>query len=294
MKTATIHLGDGSLLYTKFHYPAGEMQVRLTPAGLEMIEGANEIRIIARISSADDLMELALLRSTLGACSVALPYLPYARADRRFVPGDCFGLAAFANIINSIGFDEVRTLDAHSHMAGELIEDLKDVSALPLIERAIHKFSALHHSWAINVLFPDDGALARYKVPDAIGNNHGEIRITKHACQKRRDAATGKLSGFTVPTRKQLEGLPTLIVDDICDGGGTFLGIADALNGNPTSLGLPTVMGLYVTHGIFSKGFDALRAKFSRIYTTDTMGLQHSHENVHTFESHSVIWDAKE
>ena len=45
-----------------------------------------------------------------------------------------------------------------------------------------------------------------------------------------------------------------LIVDDICDGGGTFIPLAKKLK----NAGAKTVT-LYVTHGIFSKGLDPLK-----------------------------------
>jgi ribose-phosphate pyrophosphokinase len=55
-----------------------------------------------------------------------------------------------------------------------------------------------------------------------------------------------------------------LIVDDICDGGGTFIGLAAELkNKNAGKLYLA------VSHGIFSKGFDSLKC-FDKIFTTNS------------------------
>ena len=56
---------------------------------------------------------------------------------------------------------------------------------------------------------------------------------------------------------------PAIIIDDICDGGGTFVGIADKVGRAP--------LGMYITHGIFSQGFDALRERFEHIYTTNSL-----------------------
>jgi ribose-phosphate pyrophosphokinase len=54
-------------------------------------------------------------------------------------------------------------------------------------------------------------------------------------------------------------------VDDICDGGGTFLGLAEAT-------GLPwSRVDLYVSHGVFSKNaLDNLRERFEYVYTTNS------------------------
>jgi ribose-phosphate pyrophosphokinase len=54
-----------------------------------------------------------------------------------------------------------------------------------------------------------------------------------------------------------------LIVDDICDGGRTFIELAKVLR--PLTSGQ---VKLYVTHGIFSAGFEAL-AGLDRIFVAN-------------------------
>jgi ribose-phosphate pyrophosphokinase len=58
-------------------------------------------------------------------------------------------------------------------------------------------------------------------------------------------------------------------VDDICDGGGTFLGLAEAT-------GLPwSRVDLYVSHGVFSKNaLKNLSEKFEYVYTTNSYDPQ--------------------
>jgi ribose-phosphate pyrophosphokinase len=57
-----------------------------------------------------------------------------------------------------------------------------------------------------------------------------------------------------------------MIVDDICDGGRTFIKLAKAIqNQRPNAK-----IYLVVTHGIFSAGFDELSKWFEGIYTTDS------------------------
>ena len=55
-----------------------------------------------------------------------------------------------------------------------------------------------------------------------------------------------------------------LILDDICDGGGTFTGLSHVLRGTYGA----RAVDLFVTHGIFSKGLplDGIRA----VHTTDS------------------------
>jgi ribose-phosphate pyrophosphokinase len=107
------------------------------------------------------------------------------------------------------------------------------------------------------ILFPDEGANRRYCDQIAGSYDYGLAYATK-----KRDPLTGKLSGFEVPEIDPASRV--MIVDDICDGGGTFIGIAD-------KLGLPREqMALYVTHGIFSKGFGELMGRYRKIYTTNS------------------------
>jgi len=95
-------------------------------------------------------------------------------------------------------------------------------------------------------------------------------------CDKKRDTRTGKITDTIVhPGHGSIRNKKLLIVDDICDGGMTFIKIAEAMN----SFG-PEAIYLYVTHGIFSKGYQVLfDAGIDKIYTTDSF-KQDPYDNV--------------
>ena len=82
-------------------------------------------------------------------------------------------------------------------------------------------------------------------------------------CTKERDSETGKLSHFTIVNPADVNGMVCLIIDDICDGGRTFEGIATLLREAGA-----TGVDLFVTHGIFSRG--GKLAGIDRVYTTDS------------------------
>jgi ribose-phosphate pyrophosphokinase len=95
---------------------------------------------------------------------------------------------------------------------------------------------------------------------------------------KKRDPETGGLSGFDY--EGDVKGKNLLIVDDIADGSGTFIGLAQKL-----LEGGAKEVRLYVTHGIFSKGVDfLLNNGISHIYTTDTYYRGESTENLTVFK----------
>jgi ribose-phosphate pyrophosphokinase len=60
-------------------------------------------------------------------------------------------------------------------------------------------------------------------------------------------------------------GKTVLLVDDICDAGGTFLGLQTILEGHGAT------SDLFVTHGLFSAGTKALRRSFRTLYATDSL-----------------------
>jgi ribose-phosphate pyrophosphokinase len=103
------------------------------------------------------------------------------------------------------------------------------------------------------VVFPDEGAQERYK--DLLLS--GVVVIS---AMKLRDRSTGKIITTAMPELPP--GQSVLMVDDICDGGATFISLAKLMPDREISL--------YVSHGIFSKGTAILReAGIKRIFTKD-------------------------
>ncbi len=269
MKTLELTM-DGQR-YRKFTFPAGELHVRLNQDLIADLQNADELILLARIRSAEQIIELLLLWNAISELinpsakkTLVLPYLPYSRADRRFVDGDCFGFQTFARLLCGIDATIV-ALDVHSARSYEMLPALLDVSALPLITEAILSFAQKKQSSAVTILFPDQGARTRYSLPPVVSG----VRLDVLHCSKKRDRESGKLTSFEVPEHHEFpqengQLQPVMIIDDICDGGGTFIGIADSLK----DLGLS--LALYVTHGIFSKGLSALESRFEQIYSTDS------------------------
>jgi len=106
------------------------------------------------------------------------------------------------------------------------------------------------------LISPDQGSLKKiYKLAEQIGYK-GDI-IT---CSKDRDN-DGKLTRTVVPLTKDYDfsehnynhTKDYIIIDDICDGGATFINIAKELKNKFNKDTQPKIY-LIVTHGIFSQG----------------------------------------
>jgi ribose-phosphate pyrophosphokinase len=239
-------------------------------------------RVVVSVFDVMDFHAAMMLSSTIidtypeAQVVLFIPYFPGARQDRRNGGGDgLFALKYYADIVNSIGFDKVVVVDPHSEVTPALINNCKVWTAGTV-------FSLYYERGGIDdylnvyagVIAPDAGATKRaYDVAETLG-------IKKvYQAWKHRDIRTGALQGFGI------EPIPNgkyLMVDDICDGGGTFVGLDNIL---PQKVNCD----LYVTHGIFSKGIRDLSKHFGRIITTNSRGLYET--NLEVINIRDWIWN---
>ena len=168
--------------------------------------------------------------------------------------GEALSVKVYADIINSQSFNKVTVFDPHSEVTPALLNNCKVIDNFSFIEKVTKQLDN-----NLVLISPDGGALKKiYKVA-AYLQNYEVIE-----CSKSRDVKTGKLSGFKVYA-DDLQQQDCLIVDDICDGGGTFLGLAKELKAKNAGK-----LYLAISHGIFSKGFESLEKDFQKIFTTDS------------------------
>lgn len=245
--------------YESMFFPAGEAHVKLKTD----IQGAGPLTQVARIDTADgnDLFTLAMwaeaCRKRGEKTVLHIPYLPGARADH---PQELvFGARVYAEFIDSLHVDEIVCFDPHSMVMPTLLHRWSVIPPTRLVRevvvgRADRDATPQRYD---GIIAPDKGAVHRAEqVAKA-------CHLPLYKAEKHRDPDTGKLSKFTC------EPLPKegkfLVVDDICDGGGTFMGLAEAT-------GLPVErLGLYVSHGVFSGSAINLFAYYNEIYTTDSL-----------------------
>mgnify|MGYP001184812779 FL=1 len=107
-------------------------------------------------------------------------------------------------------------------------------------------------------VYPDKGAMQRYD-----GSASTEV-----LCSKVRDTETGKLSGFKIENPEILEEFdkPLVVIDDLCDGGGTFAGIAKELR----KVAPDRKLCIYVTHMVNPKGIVTLSENYDEVYFTNS------------------------
>jgi ribose-phosphate pyrophosphokinase len=173
--------------------------------------------------------------------------------------GESFGLQVAIDMIKMCNFVGVTTWDIHSDVAGAMFPAgvFHNVTQDELWNSHIKDLALNEHSVIIS---PDAGALKKiYKVAKETG-------LTVVEAKKVRDVATGQIMKTEIDS-SQLAGVDTaIIVDDIIDGGKTFLELAKVIRGN----GFTGKLILCATHGIFSKGLAAF-TDFDGIYTQNNI-----------------------
>jgi ribose-phosphate pyrophosphokinase len=181
------------------------------------------------------------------------PYFPYARQDRVMQPDEPFSLKIFCDMVNGQNFKSVAIHDPHSDVTPALLNNCIVIPQWELAQRT------LPQEYISEYLFvsPDAGA---YKKVSKLISDDKRIAIGV----KNRDSQ-GNITHTDVFSPVPIEGQNCVIVDDICDGGRTFIELAKTLKDK----GADSVI-LYVTHGIFSKGIDVLKEHIDHVYTTNS------------------------
>lgn len=236
----------------QFVFPGGEVGVKLQ----QPIHDSSHVVITAHIKNSDDVMALLLVvdairrQSRTVQISLKLPYIPYARQDRVCDEGEALSMAVFARLINSCGFEEVSVLDPHSDVSIALIDNVRVTSQVEV-------FKNIKQYWGDTIIVaPDAGAYKKsYKFAQDVGAK-GVI-----SCNKVRDMSNGNILGMELMGEIDLQA-NYLVLDDICDGGRTFIEVASLFTGSGVKLELA------VTHGIFSKGLDVVASCYDHVYTT--------------------------
>lgn len=235
------------------HFPDGQPHVELH----EGFFSGEKVDVVVSIDSPSLMLELLMLSNALDSKFIEkrilyITYLMGARYDRHMKDGggDSFDLKVFADLINSLSFEEVRILDPHSEVSLELIADSSAISNRFLVEKYNRPNTV--------IICPDKGAQKKvFQYKEWNPNFTGEVVY----CEKQRELSTGKLT-LKVVDPEICKNRDCIIIDDICDGGATFLAMAEQIE--------PAYLTLMVTHGIFSKGYEKLLEEFNSIITSDS------------------------
>ena len=252
-----INKDKGDIVYDIINFSDGEKHIKF----ITEINRKDSVKVICRITSMDELFILMQVGDILNRMEVewalVITYLMGMRMDRVMSFNEAFSLKIVAKTINDMHPDAVFIVEPHSDRTLKLINN-----STPLMNRfAEAAMTDPEHNYMI--VFPDAGAKLRYG--EALEN-----KVPMMTCHKKRDPATGKLSGFGIDNPEVLNEYPEcnafFVIDDLCDGGGTFCGIADQLK----ELRPDFHRTLAITHAVAARGIYKVMDYYNDLFITNS------------------------
>lgn len=237
---------DSDIKYEIIQFPDGEPHIVL-----KSIDRKDDVTVVCRVANPTDLFILMQVGDILNRQGVLfgleIAYLMSMRMDRVVSYDESYSLSVVSQVINDMSPQVVHVLEPHSHKVQDLINgywgDLK--ATMPNFDGYLR-------------VYPDKGAMLRYK-----GSASTEV-----LCSKVRDTETGKLSGFKIENPEILEKFdkPLVVIDDLCDGGGTFAGIAKELR----KVAPNRKLCVCVIHMVNHRGIITLSENYDEVYFTNS------------------------
>jgi ribose-phosphate pyrophosphokinase len=268
-KLNLVDLENSDIKYKISKFPDGQQSIKLDMVDADLPNKIT-VSITSRFNSFLDLELIIAANQALREFSYVenvklnVPYFLGARSDRKFEVGTSNYLkTVICPIINAQKFSRVTVLDPHSDVLEACLDNYHKHNNHRLVKDALTAIDNKNDAQErICLVSPDAGA---YKKIFDVAKEFGINRII--TANKVRDIKTGNIIRTEVPTLDQHADLKYVIIDDICDGGRTFVELAKAMKeSRPTAK-----IYLIVTHGIFSAGFDTLNQYFEGIYTTNSV-----------------------
>jgi len=194
--------------------------------------------------------------------TAVVPYLCYARKDRRTKPNDPVTTRYIAGMFEAVGTDCVVTLEVHNPVAFENAFRCRTVS-LTTTPLFVDYACALKNE-ELSVVSPDPGGVKRAELLREALEAALKCPVGKAFADKHRSA--GIVSGDLFVG--DVAGTSALVVDDLISTGGTLLRAARAAR----RAGAHRVIAL-VTHGLFMAGAAEVLADpaIERLVVTDAV-----------------------
>ncbi|MFN7086631.1 MAG: ribose-phosphate pyrophosphokinase [Burkholderiales bacterium] len=259
------------------HIPIGRAKVGRFSDGEVMVEILENVRgkdvfVLQSICQPtnDHLMELlvmvdALKRASAGRVTAAIPYMGYARQDRR--PSSArvpITAKVVANMMTSVGVDRVMTMDLHS----EQIQGFFDIPVDNIYSAPIMLGDVWKHDYKnLVVVSPDVGGVVRAR---ALAKRlEADLAIIDKRRPRPNVATVMNIIG-------EVGGRTCVIVDDMVDTANTLCEAADALKRH----GAEKVFA-YCTHAVLSgKAVERVCASaLDELVVTDTIPLREEAKN---------------
>ena len=268
-------------------FPDGQQSLKIIEDGYNTFYSLRNnkqgITINSRLNSFKDLELIICANQCLkeiGVEKVRL-YIPYCiggRSDRKFEEGGInYIKTVIAPILNSQNFEKVIIMDPHSDVLEACINNFESIDNHDLVLKALTNIDNKNGAKdRIVLVSPDAGALKKvFKIQQNFGIK--DIIIGSKNRDLKGNITHTSISGGV----GDAENKTFVIVDDICDGGRTFIELAKVIRKDYSK---DSKIVLVITHGIFSKGFDTVFEYVDEVYTTNSVNEFPSHNKLTQYD----------
>lgn len=233
----------------------------------ENVRGADVFIIQPTCPPTDtNLMELLIMLDTFNRASAervtaVIPYFGYARSDKKDRPRVPIAAKLVSNLITTAGAERILTIDLHAaQIQGFFDIPVDHLYSAPVVVNYFHQ-NPLEN---LVVVAPDTGGAERARAYAK------RLDAGLALCDKRRERANvAEVMNIVGDVRDR----NCLIIDDMCDTGGTICKVAEALHKE----GAKSVYAAF-THPVLSgKAIENIKASYlEKVIVTNTIPLSDS------------------
>lgn len=235
---------DGETVEMK-RFPDGESYVRIPidPKGKDVVfvhrcYPEQDVSLIRLLLVLRQLKEMGAKRIT-----AVVPYLPYARQDKRFLPGEAMSSEVVCRSMKEAGCDRLITFDCHFLKK----EGKFEYGGLPITNKSLGKAVAEHLKAGLNrplVISPDEGA--RY-----LTEGEKERGVMKKVRGEYKQGESAYREVASLEAKFEVKGKDVVIVDDIIAGGSTMIkALKLCRSGGARSVCCGAVHGLFLNESL--------------------------------------------
>lgn len=247
----------------------------------ENIRGLDIFIIQPTIPPAENILELLIMidaakRASAKNITAVIPYFGYSRQDRKDQPRVSITAKLLANLITVAGADRVITMDLHAAQ----IQGFFDIPFDHLYSSSIFTGMFRNISDNLVVVSPDIGGI---KMARSYAKRlHCGLVVIDKRRPKTNLAEVVHIIG-------SVEDKDVLLVDDLIDTGGTFVGAIEALKKN----GAKNIYGS-VTHPLLSgPALERINnSAITKLYVTDTIPLKNGSDKIEVVSASDIFAEA--
>lgn len=246
---------ESQVKYNISRFPDGEVQITLGDFSRK-----DSIEVKCRVTNAEELFILMqvidILKRHEMDMYISIYYLMGMRMDRIMDFNRPYTLKVVLDALNLPNDCSLEVFDPHNFNALEKLSGAYTYDGT--VSNHVWNLEYPNTRQLYQLVYPDDGAVKRY------GYGHPDADVI--ICKKIREVATGKIKSIEVTNPEAFNGKPLLILDDLCDGGGTFVGIAEAIKKI-----IPLAdLNICVTHMVNPRGIENLSKNFHHVWFSNS------------------------